>query len=202
MKRLVISMSIFVLVFFGLVPILFGAEDANSQPAKEATQPVEAKAQPAKETAKVIFTSDVNVTDPNEIRRRTFGGLEKAMEQVDEQSKEEISQWMEGEIERKQNLMKAVHERSSAEFNLIREVAVKEGAVKTTAAIDQVIKDREERYNRLINRLEEVKKTGLKQQREERRKELEERRRERRDRRGEGEEPRRERPRRERGTGD
>ncbi len=195
MKRLVISMSIFMLVSFGLASLLFGAEDANSQPAEKATQPVEVKVKPAKETAKVTFTSDVNVTDPNEIRRRQFGGLEDALARVDEQSQEEIRQWMEGEIARKQDLMKAVHERSSAEFNLIRKVAAEEGAVKTTAAIDQVIKDREERYNRLINRLDEVKKTtGLKQQRDERRRDLEEQRRGRRDRRGEGEERRRERP--------
>jgi hypothetical protein len=42
----------------------------------------------------------------------------------------------------------------TAEFKFLRELAIKEGAVKTTAAIDGILLDRQERFKDVIEKLE------------------------------------------------
>ena len=42
----------------------------------------------------------------------------------------------------------------TAEFKFLRELAIKEGAAKTTAAIDGILLDRQERFKDVIEKLE------------------------------------------------
>ncbi len=171
MKALVISMSILLAVFFSFTPA-FGqpSEDKSSQLKESESQ----------KTADANTAADTNaVTDPNAVVRaeiEKFEGLGEALEQIDAESSNEISKWM-NVREEKLNLALAVQKQITDEFKLLRELAVKEGAAETTAAIDGMLLDRKERFKDVIEKLEkETERYRRFVEREERRKELQERR--------------------------
>jgi hypothetical protein len=159
-KALVISMSILLVAFFSL-PAFAQPQDANQ------VQPVEQKEEPMKEpepqkTADANTVTDANtvadanaVADPNAVRTKIaeFEGLGEALEQIDTESRDEISEWTLGR-EEKLDLALAVQKQITAEFKLLRELAIKEGASKTTAAIDGILLDRQERFKDVIEKLE------------------------------------------------
>jgi hypothetical protein len=185
-KALVISMSILLVAFFSFTPA-FG-----QPPEDKPAQPMEQKEKPAKEpehkkTADANKVTDANVVadantvadanavaDPNAVRAKIekFEGLAKALKQIDVASSDEISKWTLGR-EEKLDLALAVQKQITAEFNFLRELAVKEGAAKTTAAIDGILLDRQERFKDVVEKLE--KETERYRRREERRKELQDR---------------------------
>lgn len=191
MKALVISMSILLVAFFSFTP-------AFGQPL---AQPIEQKEEPAKKleykkTADANKVTDANVvadantvtnvntvadtnviTDPNAVRAEIekFKGLSGALSQINMESSDEISKWTLGR-EEKLNLALAVQKQITAEFKFLRELAVKEGAAKTTAAIDGILLDRQERFKNVIETLEkETERYRRFAEREEKRKEQKER---------------------------
>jgi hypothetical protein len=172
-KTLIISMSIWLAAFFSLAPA-FGQppEDKSLQP-----QLKEQKEEPVKEPASPK-TADANaIADPNAVRAEieNFEGLGQALKRIDVGSKDEISKWTLGR-EEKLDLALAVQKQITAEFNFLRELAVKEGAAKTTAAIDGILLDRQERFKDVIEKLEkESERYRRFTEREEKRKELRER---------------------------
>jgi hypothetical protein len=176
-------MSILLVAFFSFTSA-FGQPPEDRSP-----QPMEQKEKPAKEpehtkTTDANKVTDANVVadtnaiaDPNAVRAKIkeFEGLTEALKQIDVASSDEISKWTLGR-EEKLNLALAVQKQITAEFKFLRELAVKEGAVKTTAAIDGILLDRQERFKDVIEKLEkETERYRRFTEREEKRKELRER---------------------------
>lgn len=159
MKLLAISMSILLMVSFILVPA-FAQPPGYELPPWLRTQkqpPVkEAKRKPIKDAN----SADANsVTDPNKPAYMMFEGLEEALKRVNQKSKKESRAWTlglveKGAAEKRMNLLKAVQEQVVEEFNFLREFAVEEGAVKTVAAIDGLIADREKRFEEITQKME------------------------------------------------
>ncbi len=79
----------------------------------------------------------------------------RPQEQVDPQTEAEIRLWSQATNERKNDLLKSVHEQIMAEMNSIRYVADEEKAKKTTAAIDGLMLARLERYDQTVLKMEE-----------------------------------------------
>ena len=76
---------------------------------------------------------------------------------------------MRSTVENRLNLAKAVQRQVVSELDFIRELAVEEGAVKTTEAIDRLLTSREKRFEKVINTMEEEKKRARRIEQEERR---------------------------------
>jgi hypothetical protein len=176
-KALVISTSILLVAFFSFTPA-FGQPPEDRSP-----QPMEQKEKPAKElehkkTADANKVADANaITDPNAVRAKIkeFEGLGEALEKINTESSDEISKWTLGK-EEKLDLVLAMKKQITAEFKFLRELAIKEGAVKTTAAIDGILLDRQERFKDVIEKLEkESERYRRFTEREEKRKEQRER---------------------------
>jgi hypothetical protein len=169
-KTLVILLSILLVAFFSFTPA-FGQlpEDKPAPPQlKEQKKEEPVKEPEPKKTADANKVTDANVaadtnkaadvnviTDPNAVRAKIekFEGLGEALEQIDVESKDEISKWTLGR-EEKLDLALAVQKQITAEFKFLRELAIKEGAVKTTAAIDGILLDRQKRFKDVIEKLE------------------------------------------------
>lgn len=190
MKALVILMSILLVGFFSFTPAFGQPQDANQ------VQPVEQKGEPAKElehekTTDANKVTDANVaadankaadanaiTDPNAVRAKIekFEGLSGALSQINTASSDEISKWTSGGREEKVDLALAVQKQITEELKFLRELAVKEKAAKTAAAIDGILLDRQERFKPVIETLEkETERYRRFTEREEKRKELRER---------------------------
>jgi hypothetical protein len=179
-KTLVISMLILLIALFGLIP-------AFGQPSEDETpQLKEQKEQPTKELEHKNIVDANASADPNTVRAKIkeFEGLNKALEQINKEGKDEIREWTRSRTEDKLDLALAVQKQIIVEFNFLREIAVEERAVKTTAAINKMLLDRQERFKDVIEKLEkERERLHRRSEREERRgKEEQERGRERRER--------------------
>ncbi len=166
MKRLVVSISMLILLtgFFSVAPAFaeapgyppgfppgFGPPQLREDREKPAKKPVD------KKTTDANSIVDVNATtDPNAVRAgiEEFEGLEEALNKVAREGKKEMREWTQGTAEDKLDLVQAVQEQVTAEFNFLRELAVEEGAVKTTAAIDGLLAERQERFGKIIKKME------------------------------------------------
>ena len=82
----------------------------------------------------------------------------RPLEQLDRETENEISQWLQADIEKRADLAKAVHDQILLEISSIRKLAVEEEAKKTTAAIDGLLLHRQERFKEFIKKMEEEKK--------------------------------------------
>ena len=170
MKALVISMSILLVAFFSFTPA-FGQppEDRSPQPQLKEQKEEPVKEPEPKKTADANTVTDANVVadantvadanaiaDPNAVRAKIekFEGLAEALKQIDEGSRNEISEWTRGRLDGRLDLVLAMKKQITAEFKFLRELAIKEGAVKTTAAIDGILLDRQERFKDVIEKLE------------------------------------------------
>ncbi|MFZ2148819.1 MAG: ankyrin repeat domain-containing protein [Sedimentisphaerales bacterium] len=88
------------------------------------------------------------------------------VEQLDRETENEMRQWLQASVDDKENLAQAVHEQIRVEFSSVRNVAVEEGAKKTTAAIDGMLLYRQMRFDALIKDMEEGKQALLQQTQE------------------------------------
>ena len=77
--------------------------------------------------------------------------------QADTDTENKINEWLQTTVDNKNNLLNSVHTEITAEYMSIREVAVGEGAKKTTAVIDGILLSRQERYEDLTFKMEEAK---------------------------------------------
>lgn len=99
-------------------------------------------------------TAQVNIlADPNEIKSRikTFDGLEKELKVVADKSQDELRHWPQSRYDNRTTLARSIDKQVDEELQYVRKVAVKESAKKTTAAIDNLLKIRQERYTK-VNR--------------------------------------------------
>ena len=206
MKTLVISMLILLIAFFSLIPA-FGQppEDKPAQPMEQEKKPV--KEPEHKKTADANSVADANATadansvadanaaadansvadanaaaDPNAVRAKIeeFEGLGEALEKIDTESGDEIREWTRGRLDDRLDLALAMQKQITAEVKFLRELAVKEGAGETTAAIDGILLYRQERFKGVIEELERnSERLRRRSEREEKKKEREQNSRER-----------------------
>ena len=181
-KRAVILISMLFLALCVLIPALCGFQQAASA-AEQGTGASDVQP-PAQQKADANAPADPNAGR----RRRSFEGLEEALENLEPENQAEIREWMAGEVERKVGLMEAVHNRRTVEYKLLRELAVKEGAEETVAAIDRLTEKSDARYEGITKRLGDERRRARREQLQEKR---EERHRRREERRRSGEERRR-----------
>ncbi len=193
MKRLIFVMTIVLIVFFGLVSVLSGAVDVNSQDSDaQIEKPASVKPAVPQKTAAVELPSDANEiidfnepnaapgpNDVNEIIRKQFGPLENIWKKLDSSGQAELDAWMEQTVERRANIVKVVNDQMMAELDFVRQLAVQEKASKTTIAIDRLLQSRKLRVESVLKQLEEskVRRSRIEELREKRQKEQEERRR-------------------------
>lgn len=172
MKLLVISMSFLLIVSFILMPAFaqppgYGLPPGYGAPAQQREQEKrrakKAERKPIKDANSVAFdANDANsVIDPNDPNAtiaayKKFEGLEEALGRLNSEGEKEIQEWTRGAVEIKMNLVKLVQEQVIAEFNFLRELAVEEGAAKTTAAIDGLLADRQKRFEETTQKIEEA----------------------------------------------
>ena len=162
MKALVISMSILLVAFFSFTPA-FGQppEDRSPQPQlKEQKKEEPVKEPEPQKTADANTVTDVNTVadanaaaDPNAVRAkiREFEELGGALEKIDSKSGNEISEWKR-RTEDKLDLALEVQKQITAELKFLRELAIKEKAAETTAAIDGILLDRQKRFKDVIEK--------------------------------------------------
>ncbi len=195
MKRLVLSRSVLLIGLFvvgqSFVPTAEGTVGAASM-AEElsimetvagATASKTGKAGDANATVPDVNATsigDVNMTgadanipkEPNaeDLQAKMLEDIEKAFEELERGSQKEERGWLQLKAEKKTELVKAVQKQLLDELNVLREIAVEEGAVKTTAAIDKLLGDRQERFEKVLERLDvETEKIQRKEQMRERR---------------------------------
>lgn len=101
----------------------------------------------ASSSAASFSSNEVDANDPAEV--------ERTLKRLNVKGQSGIRQWTRDATENKINLAKAVDEQVTAELNFIRVLAVTEGAVKTTEAIDAVLASRKERSQKTIKQMEE-----------------------------------------------
>ncbi len=82
-------------------------------------------------------------------------GRNRPEDQLDRETQEEVRQWMQVTIDRKDDLAKTVHQQILAEMGSVRAVAVEEKAKKTTAAIDGLLLARQERHDEFLRKMQE-----------------------------------------------
>jgi hypothetical protein len=77
-------------------------------------------------------------------------------EQLDSETQNKISQWLQTTLDNKETLMQFVYTDVRAQYALIQAVAAEEEAKKTTAAIDGILLNREKRFEDIVLRVEEL----------------------------------------------
>ena len=102
--------------------------------------------------------ADANIPkEPNaeDLQAKMLEDIEKAFEELKRGSQKEERGWLQLKAEKKTELVKAVQKQLLDELNVLREIAVEEEAVKTTAAIDKLLGDRQERFEKVLERMRE-----------------------------------------------
>jgi hypothetical protein len=96
------------------------------------------------------------LADPNAVKTRLkeYEGLEKDLEKVSKASTKEMREWGQGLVEERTDLAEAASKQAVDELVFLRQIAVEEGALKTAAAIDGLLLDRQERYGRVSRKIE------------------------------------------------
>ena len=195
MKRLVLSRSVLLIGLFvvgqSFVPTAEGTVGAASMAEELSIMETVANATASK-TGKVgdanatvpdvnaASVGDVNMTvadanipkEPNaeDLQAKMLEDIEKAFEELERGSQKEERGWLQLKAEKKMELVKAVQKQLLDELNVLREIAVEEEAVKTTAAIDKLLGDRQERFEKVLERMDvENEKMQRKEQLRERR---------------------------------
>jgi len=145
MRRLTVYLTILLVICTISNLILAKTEARDSQPASNTEELTQLKNQAFKRT-----------TDPNEVKTKTKESekLEEALERIKRESQKEIRLWISTKAENRTGLAKAVQKQVVTEINFIRELALKEGAVRTTEAIDRLLADRNKRFEKMIKRIE------------------------------------------------
>jgi Ankyrin repeats (3 copies)/Ankyrin repeat len=87
----------------------------------------------------------------------------RPQDQQDQQTQDEIRQWTQATADKKDDLAKSVHEQIMGELSSIRVVAVEEKAKKTVATIDGVLLARQQRFDQVVQKMQEEEK-ALQQQ--------------------------------------
>ncbi len=93
--------------------------------------------------------------DPNAISTKVneFEGLQARIDDVCKKDRREFGRWTRVPIEDPVGLATETQRQIITEMVMIRELAAEEGAVKTTAAIDSLLIDRQGRLDKIIKRM-------------------------------------------------
>lgn len=120
---------------------------------------------PQKVTLKLPFT------DPNNVKAavKAFEGLEEELKTVDRLGIREMRGWTAKQSASSPILAKAVYQQAEAELRFARKIAIEEKAAKTTVAIDGLLVTRNERLDRIAEKMLEEKKRLRTEQRTEQR---------------------------------
>ena len=158
MKRLLMLLSVLLLVFFVVVDVVAVARTRGYRtPSRQRGSGYGAVRRPMRRIdPNSLISLPEFLSDSNAIKAqvKAFEGLDKALEKVDTQSRDETRQWMRGPVEEGMKLAQAVQEQVVEELTLVRELAVKDGAKKTVAAIDALMLERHQRYGMMLTRME------------------------------------------------
>lgn len=158
MKPVVVLISILLVASFSLIYSF--AQELPEHMRRDTEIPQRrSERKPNKDTEE--SAPDANsIGDPNAAKApyQMFEGLEDDLIILNQQAEKEIHEWVRSKSDDRTNLARSVNEQIVREFNFIRELAVEEGAEKTAAAIDGIITMRQERFDRFIADLEEIKK--------------------------------------------
>ena len=101
--------------------------------------------------------------DTNTSEISDFNAFPKELNRINIETKSEEQQWL-GKLERKADLASAIEELVSAELKFIRKLAESEHAEQTVKAVDLVLKQRQERLEKLEAKLQEELKQERQQQ--------------------------------------
>lgn len=98
------------------------------------------------------------LTEPNAVKARLskFTDLKDAIKKLENGSKTEIEGWNNGLTECTPGVVQTVYEQIGAEYDFVRKQAVEENAAKTTAAIDGVLLRRQERFDKIVEKMEDI----------------------------------------------
>jgi hypothetical protein len=160
-KPFVVLISILLVAFFSIIYAFAQELPAHMRRDTETSQRRrERKANRDTEEAAPDANSVVDPNDPNAAKApyQMFEGLEGELELLNLRAEKEVREWSRSKSDDRTSLAKSVNEQIVREFNFIRELAVEEGAVKTTAAIDGLMMMRQERFDRSVKDLEDIKK--------------------------------------------
>jgi len=96
------------------------------------------------------------LADANAVRSRVkaFGGLGDEVSKLAKGSQRAMHEWTRPPAEDNLVLAKSVNEQVMQELVLIHKVAKEEGAKKTVAAVEGLMLDRQQRYGKMIQKLE------------------------------------------------
>ncbi len=132
--------------------ILFATKGSDGKPTpipadmlKEAQAINEKTEPPANE---VGTQKDTDAPDIND-----FNSFQRELNRINIETKSEEEQWL-GRLERKVELARAIDELVAAQLRFIRKLAESEDAEQTTKAIDLVLRQRQDRLNKLVTKIE------------------------------------------------
>jgi len=99
------------------------------------------------------------LADPNAIKTKikTYKGMDKELATVGTKSQSEMRYWEQIKYDNRTTLARSVEQQIKDELTYVKKVAVSEKAKKTTTAIDELIKRREERFKHVNRALLEQK---------------------------------------------
>jgi hypothetical protein len=135
----------------------------------------------------VEFMADSNTASAIRAKLKKFEGLEKGLEKVNQKSKDEVSEWTRGigtkkvriddedTLEDRIDLGGDVQRQVIRELVFLRGIAVKEGAKETAAAIEGLLLDRQQRYEKIFDKMNEATERIRQRDREERKRKRSER---------------------------
>jgi len=93
----------------------------------------------------LIFTGSKKESQPAAVEGIRLDRQEMALERLKKRST----------VESRISLEKAMQEQSKAELNFLRALAVEEGALKTTEAIDHLLASRDKQLEQIVRKIEE-----------------------------------------------
>lgn len=169
MKRLVVSFIILLSVLFVLSRAIAAPERAEPRPVTGSRTPAYRRpgTRPVRTDPNSVTAGSEAPPDANTIKSKLkeFEGLEQELMKVSKGSGRETREWMRGPVEEMYALAKAVEEQIDAELTFVRQVAAEEGSLKTTAAIDGLILERQGRFDKIFRRMEASIRRGRRGQR-------------------------------------
>jgi hypothetical protein len=155
-RTLIISMLIFLTAFISIISASAQSTEENPSEEQKETATVGEAAEPNAVSTEIEEPADVNIAnDPNAILARVeqFEGLEDELRHINMESREEMRQWTH-RTDDKMDLVMSVQQQITTELTFLRQLAAEEEAVKTTAAIDKIMLDRQQRYQDVIEKFE------------------------------------------------
>ena len=179
MKALVIFVSIFVVAFLAAEPAI-GQQKGSRVPSGPPPWllPQNQQVEQKKERTRVREKKEVkdsNSTDSNSVAdanlmdlpEEVLFELRTEVVRLGSESGGEIRIWMRGEEEEKPELLNSIQEQVTAELKFLQGLAVEEGATKTAGAIEMLLANRQERYEKVEKKLErDVEKLRKKEEKE------------------------------------